>query len=81
MKPLVDPVAIKKMMETTPSPGGSAIRQILRFGADQFDFLRCNSDALGDVFTLEMPREPLRIILGHPLDIKKVFALRHRSYS
>lgn len=80
MRPVIDPVAMKTMMETIPSPGSSAIRQALQFGANQYDFLRRSNDALGDVFTMEIPNALPRVILGHPHDIKKVFALRPERY-
>jgi cytochrome P450 len=80
MKPEVDPQSMKSMMASVPSPGISPLRQALQIGRHQLEFLRQNRATHGDVFSLEIPNEPPRVVLGHPLDIKEIFALRPERY-
>lgn len=71
---------MKSMMASVPSPGISPLRQALQIGRHQLEFLRQNRATHGDVFSLEIPNEPPRVVLGHPLDIKEIFALRPERY-
>jgi cytochrome P450 len=80
MKPEIDPQSMRTMMASIPGPGTSPLRQALRLGRDQIGFLDQNRAIHGDVFSIEIPNEPPRIVLGHPLDIKEVFALRPERY-
>lgn len=66
-------------LEGIPSPGMSPIRQAMAFSKDQYGFLDESWRELGDTFAWELPGEVPFIVLAHPEDIKKVFALRPES--
>ena len=80
MKPTIEPRAVSAMLREVPGPKLSPMRQALAFAGDQYAFLRANQRELGDVFTFRIPGEPVRLIVGAPSEVKKVFALRPEDY-
>ncbi len=68
------------MSSLPPGPRSPAIVQALRFGRDPTGFLERCAQRFGDAFTLRLPNDPPRVVVSHPRDIKRIFALRHDAY-
>ena len=75
-RPVPNKAAVEDALSKIPNARTSAIRQVMHFGRDQYGFLESMQAELGDVFQFRIPREPVRIVVGHPEEIRKVFALR-----
>ncbi len=68
------------MPEFPPGPRSPKVVQALSFGRDPTRYLlRCAAE-YGDTFTLRMPNDPPRVVVSHPVAVKKVFSLRPDAY-
>jgi cytochrome P450 family 110 len=80
LKPTIDPKSVAEMKKSVPAPSMGPLRQSLAFANDQYGFLASQREALGDLFIFEIPREPPRVVVGSPEEIKKIFALHPDDY-
>lgn len=63
-----------------PGPRSLSIRQAVEFGRDPNAYMaRCHAE-YGDTFTLRLPRDPVRVVVCAPQDVRKVFALGPTDY-
>ena len=65
---------------TVPGPSSLSLQQAVAFGRDPNGYLaRCHAE-YGDTFTLQLPRDPVRVVVCDPDDVKKVFALEPDAF-
>lgn len=60
---------------SVPGPSTLSIRQAVAFGRNPYAYLsKCHAE-YGDVFTLQLPRDPIRVVACAPVDVTAIFAL------
>ena len=65
---------------TVPGPSTLSVRQAVEFGRDPYAYLsRCHAE-YGDVFTLQLPRDPIRVVACAPEDVTAIFALEADAF-
>ncbi len=63
------------MALTVPGPRAPAVAQAVRLGAAPYGHLEACWRQYGDLFTLRLPRDPVRVIACHPEHVKAIFDL------
>lgn len=53
-----------------------SVKQAVSFGQNPYRYLAECRAAYGDVFTLQLPRDPVRVVACAPQDVKAIFALK-----
>ena len=65
---------------SVPGPSKLSVLQAVEFGRDPYAYLRQCQAQYGDTFTLQLPRDPVRVVVCRPDDVKKIFALGADAY-
>lgn len=65
---------------SVPGPSKLSVLQAVEFGRDPYAYLtRCQAQ-YGDTFTLQLPRDPVRVVFCRPDDVKQIFAMDADAY-